>query len=179
MENARGLMSTIERSFTRMNTDANGIQLFWGPRCKIRKLWEASQKVVSVLQRPDRRHSFTELNQHEHEEDTAHPDSIGLLEGGSGPDHDDHDETDMPSTSSYDPRVAASSNRKYSYGSSILLNDQQQQQQQQPGGGVHHGGIASQLHLSDKHLLSTIQIVGLTFFMVAGVSHNSKLTQHP
>lgn len=163
MENARGLMSTIEQSFTRMNTDANGVQLFWGPRCKIRKLWEASQKVVLVLKRPDRQ-SFTELNQHEHEDDAASPDSIGLLEGG--PEHDDH-ETDTPSTSSRDKR--ASPNRKYSY-SSILLNEQQ------PGVDVHHGGIASQLHLSDKHLLSTIQLVGITIFMVAGVSNNSKPT---
>lgn len=162
MENARGLMSTIKQSFTRMNTDANGVQLFWGPRCKIRKLWEASQKVVSVLKRPDRQ-SFTELNQHE--DDAANPDSIGLLEGG--PEHDDH-ETDTPSTSSRDKR-RASPNRKYSY-SSILLNEQQS------GVDVHHGGIASQLHLSDKHLLSTIQLVGITIFMVAGVSNNSRPT---
>ena len=163
MENARGLMSTIERSLIRMNTDANGIQLFWGPRCKIRKFWEASQKVVSVLKRPDRQ-SFTELNQHEHEDDAAHPESMGLLEGG--PDHDEDHEADMPSTSSHEKR--GSSNRKYSYsgGSDLRRNEQQL------GVDVHHGGIASQLHLSDKHLLSTIQLVGITFFMVAGVSNN-------
>jgi hypothetical protein len=161
MENARGLMSTIERSLIRMNTDANGIQLFWGPRCKIRKLWEASQKVVSVLKRPDRR-SFTELNQHEHEDDAAHPDSIGLLEGG--PEHEDDHETDMPSTSSHERR-GSSSNRKYSYSNSDVRLSVD----------VHHGGVASQLHLSDKHLLSTIQLVGITFFMVAGVSNYNSI----